>query len=66
MAARGEVVELIGMETESSIGYKVEGDDADRCTSKEKHRCEAGMLLARQSVRAERHRREGSSRRGRG
>jgi hypothetical protein len=37
MAAAGEVVELIGMETEGPIGCKVEGNDAYRCTSKEKH-----------------------------
>jgi hypothetical protein len=37
MAAAVEVVELIGMETQSAIGCEVEGNDADCGTSKEKH-----------------------------
>jgi hypothetical protein len=43
MAAAGEVVELVGMETQSAIGRKVEGNDAYRCTSKQKQSSEAGI-----------------------
>jgi hypothetical protein len=57
MAAGVEVVELISMETEGAIGCQVEGDDAYRCTSKDKRGYKAGMLPAGQRVQAERHRR---------
>ncbi len=45
MAAAVEVVELIGMETQSAISCKVEGNNACGSTSKEKRRSEAGRSL---------------------
>src|SRR5665213_222362 len=61
MAAACEVVELIGMETQSSIGCQVKGNDAYRSASVEKHSFREEMLPVRRSVQAERPRRQSIS-----
>jgi hypothetical protein len=56
MKTAGEVVELIGVESQSANGCNVEGNDTYRRTSIEKRSGTAETLPAAQSIHAERPR----------